>query len=199
MGTTAQVTFNKRGLKLEIEKIVGEVMLPKARLIAEEIFTTAKQELIISIKKSDVARELKPGRNLKTSDFIIAERPVSLYGFLGFEAGTDPIRDLIDLIEQNYILNKNAKLVNGDFVFNVKYANVNDLKRETPLPWGRGTSWISAIEKDFGGLGHYLFLKGLGRSDKGVQTKVDRGGELVPQKFITDKLNKFRKSIRAGG
>jgi len=194
-------SYNARKLNLQVEKIVGKAALPKARVIAERHVNKVKKEFIAEINRSPVIQEIKAGPRRVSSKFIISDKPVNLFGLLGFEAGSEPWEILYDIINEDVRLIKTVRLVNGYYRFPVIVPTIGEIEDQTPLPW-TSKSWITAMERGLNGLEKfYIFVKGKNfrgsRSQKGIQIKNNLGNKkLKTNKFFTPIWRTFLSKLR---
>lgn len=106
----------------------------------------------------------------------------NLYSFIGFDAGTNPLAPIVEILV-NSIQVRTIRKANNKFYFEVRLTTPSkeDIFEATPMPWADGRSWAEGIEKGISGLGNYLFSrKGFtnSRSGHGVQTENLDGKSL---------------------
>jgi len=139
----------------------------------------------------------------------------NLFSYIGFENGSDPIGEVLDLIDQHRLsaskrvrkLSTSGKGgpkrgVRFEFSWRVVGMSKSKLFQSTrsTVPW-MGKSWLSGIESGISGLGQYLwdedFYFDQSRSGTGVQVKNRlRSGGYRPVSYISALYNKFSRNIR---
>ena len=190
-------------LKQFIEFFFREVDItpisPQQRAAAEEFFNELRNDVIDAIRDSEVSQELT---NHTTPSSILGT-PGSLYGFLGFVEGFEPVEEIIRIVKEKMSYRVSRRLLRGGLKITITLPTLEDF--ETPdmiLPFEGGYGAVKAIEKGLSGLSHYLKAKNLSysRSAEGVQSSTPiRGGEYQKRGWITpilqDVINKS-KSFR---
>lgn len=187
---------NKRKLnKRKFGEIILRVTRKAARQVligrANRIFEEVKKDIINQVKNHPVCIELKD--HTSPSQFLNG-RSGTLFGFLGFHSGDDPVDDLILLLEDTIrprVQRKLIKVVRID----IWLPSVKQLRENLALPWEGGLSWPEAIEQGISGLGSYLPVP-RGRSGEGIQKeKKFRSVEFTPVPFLTEIFENARKKI----
>jgi len=178
-------------LQAPIEKACGQ----RATAIAKEKFERVKEDFLEAFILHPVSQEIAAGEDLPTSDIVGSG---NLFGFIGFEEGSHPIEDLYAYLKDNIEMadigtyDRTSKIYN----FYVQIPSKEDIKTQTPMPWGTARSWAFAIESGISGLNQYLFRQGYGRSGGGFEAKVQvRTATYQPQKYMSDLLNFLEKSL----
>lgn len=190
--------YDPKKLDLAISKTIEANTFTQAKKIAKAYFNEKKMNFLQEIYDSEVGIELTEADSFISSDFIISNNPVNLFGFLGFVDGTDPIGNLLKYLNDNIKLNVTTKkIIKNTFIFNVEYPSLAAIKMATPLPW-TNRSWITAIEKGLSNIGYYIYqIRKQGRSGKGTQVKYEIGNkEFTPVKFFTPVYEDFVKAIK---
>jgi hypothetical protein len=214
--------INYRALQLAIDRPLERACRQAAIELANERFEEAKETLLERFLSDPISQEIEEGA--KTEGGIL---PVvgNLFSFIGFEDGTQPIQDLYNFLNDNITLQKNPTYdrVKKQYLFNVYQPSKEEIKAETPMPWGTARSWVFAIESGISGLNQYLSSqrqlelrqasyakrkfhkagteppeeKDLGRSTGGIQVKgiISQGG-FTPHKYLSDMLNNFIRNVK---
>jgi len=120
----------------------------------------------------------------------------NLYTYIGFTAGSKPIRPLRELLEKYHIRYHNLR---GVFRATIEVPTKEDVFNATPMPWATGRSWARGIERGISGLGQYLFSSGSipqSRSGKAIEVKGKiRSGKFSNVSYISALLNDYYKAI----
>lgn len=163
-------------------------------------FNQAKQLLLREVREHPICEELSTRPN---NSRFLGGAAGTLYGFLGFEDGQEPVEDLLDFLAANILFQINRPTAIGVFPTTVLIPSLEDIESEGSLsiPWD-SRPWPIAVEEGISGLPHYLFLEEKGRSLEGIQAK-DRRGNLIkirsqdfkPVPFLKPIFARFRKRL----
>lgn len=188
-------------------KAVGSALaLPKFKQDSYAKLDKVKLFIKESIENHTVSQELRnhtsPSRYLKNSDG-------TLFGFLGFEAGSNPVQDLIDYFDREIVLL--SAPTRGRFVASniIRIPNYDDMSTVgyLMLPWTSGASWPEMLEDGVAGLSSFLsfptdsgYTPEKSVSQEGFQAKTEEGvsiqvrrNEMRPVKFLSPILEKASK------
>lgn len=161
------------------------------KLVKEEYFYPAVYEMIDEFENHPVTQEIEGGIEADNISETFGGKfknseGKNLYSFIGFNAGETPIsviRSFFDLkhkygpkMELSSVNKKRLK-----FNFKVYTPNIEEIYKQTPIPWAAGLSWVRRIEIGIPGLGRFLNKFGIDSSRSGGGVQVDR--ELRPAKF----------------
>ncbi len=195
----AKGTSLKQFIEFFFREVDRTPISPQQRAAAEEFFHELQADMINAIIKTEVSQELIN----KTSPSSILGTPGSLYGFLGFVEGFEPVEEIIKVVKEKMSYRVSRRLLRGGLKLTVTLPTLEDFR--TPdliLPWEGGYSTVDAIEKGLSGLPHYLKAKNIAhsRSSEGIQSKsTTKSGEYQKRGWITpilqDVINKS-KSFR---
>mgnify|MGYP001613509011 CR=1 FL=1 len=176
-----------------------------AKEVAERKMAQFKKEMIEEFEKDEITRELRNPAGGNISNTLDGKDNKSLFGFIGFEAGSNPVQKVREQLEQTHL--EQEGISKGNLVkqirFKIKYPSFKEIAAENPLPFEGGRSWIYGIEKGISGFGSFLagFFKdkGFSRSGQGIQLKEEDGSPLVirtgsfkPRRYISRILENFR-------
>jgi hypothetical protein len=159
-------------------------------------FVRAKKELMIGIALHPISIDI----NSHSTSQKLGSTSGTLFGFLGFENGDDPIKELIelvdDLIDIEVLPPTSSKGLAKVIVTIPTKDSLNDLK---PLEW-TDTPWPILIEQGISGLQNYINKnKGDGRSQEGVQsTNTIRSADFIAEDYLTGLFSQFRKNLAVG-
>lgn len=164
-----------RQLKKISEKFTAEAGRKFGRLHFEKV----RDFIISEIENHPVSKELKS--HTSPSKFIpgLGSHGGSLFGFMGFEQGSDPVADLITYLKPRIIRREKflavfykSSVFFPDFT---EMAGVDSLK----MPWMSGVSWPEAIQNGISGLRNFLSFQNAAppqsRSQEGLQAKSKKG------------------------
>lgn len=191
--------IDKNGLLGSIFKQSKNFLLEKLNEFAQEKFERAKAHLLNDIENHPVSKEISSGQSVTSSKFLSG--PGNLFSFLGFNEGSDPVGELIDLLDEIIIFEPSTKILdrkNLSFsAISRTYLPVDSDLQILSLAWEPGISWVSAIEKGVSNLGYYLFVNSsASRSGKGIQVgHITRQTTFSPAPYLTPLFEKFRKDL----
>lgn len=120
----------------------------------------------------------------------------NLFGFIGFEAGSDPIDPILDLFER--IDATFAAFTTGGIRVNVSIPEPADVWTVTPMPDQEGRSWARGIESGISGLNYYLIKDAIqSRSGAGIQShkRVRSGVRFLNTPYISSMLKKYKREL----
>ena len=140
----------------------------------QKTLSRLEQLLINKIKNHPVSQEIDAGK----SDPLDAPNLSgtlggygNLWSFIGFYAGSNPIKDIEDSIRGKS--RASEPRVYKDVVRVIAtLPKVEEVYENTPMPWVQGRSWAEGISQGISGFGRYLNTDyPESRSEGGVQSK----------------------------
>jgi hypothetical protein len=152
------------------------------------------KDMVKDFLSHPVTKEILSGPNASNTSGTLGGYG-NLFSFIGFEAGTNPITPIIELLEQtNY---RFTRMEGGKVDIIVEMPSKDDIFKATPLPWAPGLSWAERIEIGLSGLGQYLNTPSpYSRSGHGIQSsKVKKGGAFKNTKYISDFIKRWQKQF----
>lgn len=177
------------------------------RLVKEEHFYPAIYGMIDEFENHPVTKELEGGINSPNLSNSLdgnfkSEEGKNLYSFIGFES--NPINDIRPFLDPKHKNGPKMKLDSVEkkrlkFNFVVSTPNIDEIYKETPIPWANGLSWVRRIEIGIPGLGKFLNKFGLkgSRSGGGVQIKNEiRSAKFTPVQYLSTIFNNFLKNFK---
>lgn len=172
-------------------------LINEGRIIIENQFKIAHKKLMTGFNSHPVTVELRGGSGASNTSGSLPEG--NLFGFIGFEAGDNPILEIEILLSRANILIKNRKFSSFGFIWTyaVNIPTLSDLYKATPLPWAKGASWLQQLEgRGIANLGQYMFKQGSssGRSKAGIQSGRKTGG-MLKIKYIRPLLQDFEENL----
>lgn len=147
----------RRALTREIDRQLN----PIYEDLALQAHREALDALIEHIKNHPVSQEL--------------EEKEKLYGLFGFEYPQDPVKELIDYLENNVKVHVYGPVINGNVRINISFPTKDDFRANGrfSLKWEAGKSWVEAVELGIPNWGQFLPEEGIdaSRSTQGIQVK----------------------------
>jgi hypothetical protein len=123
---------------------------------------------------------------------------------LGFQAGSDPVGELLGYLNETITLRPGARI--NKAIQLPLYVVMPDKKdfnnnKTFALPWGSGLSWVVGLESNISGLNHFLTVthrrnKGKSRSGEGLQVESSIHNQGYHHKdYLTGLFSKFRRKV----
>jgi hypothetical protein len=196
------VKFNMKNLNLVLEKPIERAILPAARRIAKERFESSLNQLVSEIEADPVSQEINAGNDVVKSKFIKGggKYGANLFSFIGFEAGSEPVKELVSYIRKSFKINLfNIKKDGNKYNFQASFPSEGDVKSAFPFPdgWSGGRSWITGIERGITGAINYIRKLGEGRSGGGVQIENEVDKTFIPKRdYFATKYRAFVKRLK---
>lgn len=165
-----------------------------------KVFLEAKELLLSEIRNHPVSQELI---NKTDPSKYLSGRQGSLFGFMGFEAGDDPVGQLLNLLDEKIVFENTGRIIGKldiRLIAFVKMPDVSDFDKDSSLklPWESGKSWPVGVELGISGLPHFLskFAK-VSRSSMGIQIRGQskNASEFTGTKFLSEIFDRFRKRV----
>ncbi len=218
--------INMAKVRVAVARDAGPQMKEAAHERAEQVFTEAVIQMQQEFEDHPISVELANGifapnysATLGGSEDANQSRSggtKSLYGFIGFKRGTDPLAPIREALDPTSTAGKEfgAKLVyrreekRGDdlrFVFEIHAPNKREIYKLTPIPWATGWSWAQKVETSIPGFARFLAKHMPKASDKvsrskgGTQLKVDLPGrpDFSPQLYLTFIFGSFLSRVKS--
>lgn len=155
-------------------------------------FERVKKEMLRELDNHPISRDLQNDIDSGTVT------KGTLFGFLGFEMGEDPVQELRTLLEKNCKIRFYKENLNkGSRTYIVNIPSKDDIYQATPLRWAPGRSWVKAIEFGISGMGNYIEIESdKSRSGEGIQSKTSNsGGRFRNTSYISTILVNFQKKL----
>jgi hypothetical protein len=167
----------------------------KALEKAEKKVEKEKSKLIEAFDNHEVTKEIAAGPKASNTSGTLGGYG-NLFSFIGFDAGSDPIAPVKELL--NEIEVRNIKRNGEEYYATVKYPSQNEIKKATPLPFETGRSWALGIESGISGFTQYIYTKFLaGKSKEALQSdKRSNSGSFKKQDYLNSLLQDFIKKIK---
>jgi hypothetical protein len=158
-------------------------------------FENAKQEFLSEFEDHPITQEIEGGSSA-TNISNTLNGIGNLFSFIGFNRNDSPIQNLRNLIKNSFSLSN--KKINGGIRFSVNYPSIERIKRNTPMPWEAGNSWVNGIERGISGFSNYMYKRFVeGRSGAALQTENKiRSSSYKRTNYVSGMINTFLKNIR---
>lgn len=166
--------------------------------IIKEQFEERKEALVENFTNHPVTKEISAEESPNISNTLGGYG--NLFGFLGFDQGSDPIYPVQETLKEKTKLDHISIKTSTDSVL-VRYSvpDLDDFNSSAQLEWD-ATNWVKGIERGISGFQNFM-AKAAGKSGQGIQTK----GSIKPftgganrfrnTKYMSDLINKFKLSI----
>jgi len=166
----------------------------RVRRTVNEKMKKIQADLLESFHSHPVTKELKMGSLGTNISGTLGGVDGNLFGFIGFDLGFDPIKDLILILSERKVMFVDTQKGTSVKIFVPSKKEIFD---QTPLPWASGRSWAKSIELGLSGLGRYLKSHTpASRSKVGIQTKGKlRTGKFRNVSYLSPMLKKYYKRI----
>ena len=158
-------------------------------------FQKIKNRMIAEFLNHPVTIELKQGIDASNISGTLGGA-TNLFSFIGFNSGSDPTKDIENVLQTARFEYAKARLKTIEF--SIYIPDPKDVFDATPMPWAPGRSWAKGIESGISGLGYYLKVtRDNSRSGLGIQSskKVRGGAKFKNTKYISALLKKYRKEF----
>lgn len=192
------------------KNVIRSRFTKKLQRVVLESFEEINKEVQQEFENHPITRELDdqvfPSKILQKNNW---PRAGTLFGFMGFNGGNEPIRNLRNfLFEQggfNYELNKSFIGRTFGILGFLKSPSEEELQKAGIQldGWGDGRSWPAVLEDEgIENLNHFLSKPAYGRSSQGIQVKpeLNPGAKLDKMNYLTPifkkAAKKFEKTIQ---
>jgi hypothetical protein len=190
-----------RSTKLAIHRQLrnNKSLINETRILIEKQFKTIHAKFMADFESHPVTRELKGGAGSSNHSNSLPQG--NLFGFIGFQAGADPVFTIENMLRRADIMIKNRKMGSFGFVWTyiVTTPSLEELYSATPMPWATGSSWLRELEgRGIPNLGQYMYKRSTSsRSGAGVQNENRRGGGRVRVSYVKQLLKEFEQNLNS--
>lgn len=187
----------RKALKSAIRK--STISLKRRSLTTS--FNRLKAFIIKSVKEHPVSRDLS---SKAPSRFLGGVEDATLFNFMGFYAGSNPVQELIDFLEgaiqMEIIINEGADDLNQLVYMNLVLPTYSDMRNAglTMDRYGDGRAWPELIEEGIGNLSQFLNeFRPSSVSGKGIQVvpQINPGATFEGQDYLTGIFNSVKDRI----
>lgn len=189
----------KRILPNDIQKIIDsqspKFLKQEFRKIIIQRVNEVKQQMISEFLNHPVTQEIMAGPTSSNTSGTLSGNG-NLFAFIGFEKETDPIKPILDRMQE--IIPIFAFDIDSGAMFTIDFPETKEIYDITPMPWATGRSWAKGIETGISGLGYFMYQKNnASRSGEGVQVdvKLNKGFRFKNTPYLSSLLNKYRKKF----
>ena len=181
----------------------------EARKVVTKEFKSGVQALTGNFLAHPVTQELQQGSKSSGGSTPNISNTLggygSLYGFIGFPQGHNPINIILQKFKEISLNTSNPKVKvlstrnEIRLEFKVTAPTLEDLYGVTPLPWS-SESWARGIEKGIPGIGAFLSLKNIkkSRSKQGIQSKnkLRKPANFKPTPYLSKIYGQFLMDLK---
>jgi len=192
-----KIIINKSQILNKIKKATmsSSKIQKKAENVAYKIFLNAKKRMLQNFDNDEVTKEIKEGAGaFNISDTLGGYG--DLFSFLGFEAGSDPITPLRDILDEGTTFRKGATKGNK-FSFIVKLPTNEQIENVGQMPWEIGNAWPFLIEEGISNLSYFLSKQDTGRSSGGIQipNMIFENLSFHTRPYLTKIFEEFKEDL----
>ncbi len=199
--------LNLSKLRVEFEKQIFDTNQFRglAQGIAQRRANIAQQDMVETFEQHNITKEVQGGADYvgpSVIQYFSTNGNGNLFSFVGFKAGTDPVKVLRELIKFPIQVKLTTRVKNA-YYFKILAPSINDMEKATPMPEDYFTgdfSWARGVEDgDLPGIGEFLAIKtSASRSGGGIQVEVKTptGSSVTPTPYLTAILEAFRVKLQ---
>ena len=178
-----------RGTLQKLQRDAAFAAQAQAGMVLQRQFESIKKMMIQEFMNHPVTEEIMNGASSPNISNTLNGYG-NLYSFIGFESSDNPIIPIIEALESSSFTLEARR--NSGVGISIIMPSAKDIFGKTPMPWANGRSWAKGIETGVAGIGFYLQLYGLGRSDAGIQSKRKiRSMRFKNTPYISSLINKY--------
>lgn len=185
-------------------------MSPQAKRSAYEeantVFERAKVRMVKSFDDHPVTKEISAGPQAMNLSGTLGGRG-NLFSFIGFMSTDNPTFVIRELLKQSRLgrIPRITPRGRSEFMvtFQGKMPSKRDIESVSSMPFERGRSWVTAIERGISGLSYYIYnkLKNMKSSRSGTGIQISHpyvsGLRYRPVSYISPILNNFKKELKS--
>ena len=123
----------------------------------------------------------------------------NLFSFIGFSNGAKPTDAVKEWIKKIRIAGSGKTQMGkkyGEIIFKVIIPSIDEFENKTPMPWAKGRSWLTGIERGISGFGYFISRAMSGRSGGGTQADNSiRSGAFRNISYFSKIYNDFIKRL----
>lgn len=183
-----------------------EIGAARAASTFDQSLNDVKTDLLNSVKNHTICKELQSLTS--PSKYIPGSPGTTLFGFLGFYSGTDPVSDLIEYLDQNIKLEstRKYKIIGRKVITNIILPSKEDMNSDMSLrlPW-IDVAWPVIVEDGTiahggSGAGAKFFLDTTksenSRSNLGIQVRGKVRPEILGIPFLSEIFSEYRAQFK---
>lgn len=164
--------------------------------LVDKLLEKNKSKFLIEFDNHPVTKELQSGPGGNNISNTLSGKG-NLFSFIGFLKSENPIENLRNFLEQNFSFKKSK--ISNKLKYTINYPSLEKIKKETPMPWESGNSWVISIEKGISGLSYYLANKFAekSRSGRGLQAKNKVNNlNYKPTEYLSTIVKNFKRNLK---
>lgn len=154
----------------------------KAYLEVKKLTDAAHEDLMDEFNKHPVTVEIEEGskgNNVGNISGTLNGYDGSLFGFIGFNAGENPIEPVRQVLK-NVSLENRPQINRKSLTFKYNFPTLKEVEEAGPSPSRYDTgSWVAKISRGISGFASFMARLGSGVSDMGLQAKNKKTGEPI--------------------
>jgi hypothetical protein len=198
-----------RSKKLNLNNLLKKYNFKESKSLQRAAYNAAvkkankiKKEALSELNQHVVTKEIESGPNAMGSSLLGGRG--SLFGFLGFDKGAQPVEILRSTFDRMFTVDKNQgvlKKISGTrFSLEYRVSNVptiTEIHAITPLPWTT-KSWVKGIERGISNYTNTIF-KDSENSRSGVAIQSRQKINFIkfnPTPYVSKILDNARKKFR---
>lgn len=192
--------MNKKDNNSILASIVKKFMGKKSNEVVKEARVyrdSAKQEIFRIIRAHPVSKELT---NHTNPSAFLGGRRGTLFGFLGFKSGQNPVEEFVDFLDVFWSEEPKRQFTLLGFKIFVKlnFPTRTQMKSNgLTLGWQKSLAWPYSIESGVSNLPYYLYRLGKGRSGEGIQIKSEvYDSSFDGTSYVSDILRDAKSYLR---
>jgi len=173
-----KITKNSRSFK----KTSDEIVMKK--------YKQTKQKFFSEFESHPITKEIEDGPQASNSSNTL-NGIGNLFSFIGFSNSSAPIKDLANILKQNFSISSKKK--ENNIRYTINFPTLQKIKNSTPMPFESGNSWAIGIERGISGFSNYLYKKFIeGRSKEALQSENKvRSGNYKKTQYLSEIINNF--------
>ena len=197
--------INRSVLNKSIKKVL---VSPQAKRSAYQqantAFEQAKAKMIKEFDSHPITKELSAGPDSRNVSGTLGGRG-NLFSFIGFMSTDNPTFIVRELLKQSRLKRVPRVTPRGRNEFIISFQGImpskRDLESVSPMPFEKGRSWLTSIERGISGLSYYIYnkLKNIKSSRSGTGIQISHpyisGLRYKPVSYISPILNNFKKEL----
>ena len=168
------VKINPRILMKDLVVKNDRAMTMLVRGAMEPIVEKASAKMSKAFEAHPVTQEINSGPLASNLSGTLGGKG-TLFSFIGFDSSDRPTQVISEILKRKVGIKVNRVGDAGRYKFSLEAPSLEEIYKETPIPWLSQSSWAEGIEKGISGLGFYLFKPNgaaFSSSGTGLQSKT---------------------------
>jgi len=202
-------TINFKRIRQQVAQQAGPRIAKITDKILDNRYERAREKLLIEIGEDPISQELTAGPNAANFSGTLS-REGNLFSFFGFPIGADPVRKLLEYLDQT-IKKGPSKRIRGrkDLTFRsyVTIPSLDDIEDSAAnkiTDQYSNEGWIKGVRQGQAGYGQYIFdvirQFRTSRSTTGLQLDgIVQQGSMYPQSaYLSSQITNFKRKLKKG-